>query len=169
MQLVTLTRTAASEDGQHLGLRVGTTMVAVADAYAALGRTSGPTTMLDAIEAGPNAWAVLAALAAELAADDARLATLATAAPQLLAPIPRPRKNVLCVGRNYADHAAEQGATAPTTPVFFTKAPTTVIGPDATVPYPPGVEEFAHWGTSWLERSVVVRRMIEVLVRRIAR
>ena len=55
---------------------------------------------------------------------------------RLTAPIPRPGKNVFCVGRNYLDHVAEgyraRGAETklPEAPQFFTKPPTAVIGPD---------------------------------------
>ena len=73
----------------------------------------------------------------------------ATAIPaervRLLAPLPRPAKNVFCVGRNYAEHIAE-GARAQNVkidvtevPVFFTKPPTAVIGPGAAVPIFPHV------------------------------
>jgi 2-keto-4-pentenoate hydratase/2-oxohepta-3-ene-1,7-dioic acid hydratase in catechol pathway len=65
----------------------------------------------------------------------------------LLAPIPRPLKNVFCVGRNYAAHAAE-GARAqgrevhlPEVPEFFTKPPTAVTGPDSSVPIDPAVTQ----------------------------
>ena len=64
--------------------------------------------------------------------------TFALADVTLLAPVEPPR-NVFCVGRNYLEHAIE-GARAhgrelklPDVPTFFTKAPTAVIGPDATV------------------------------------
>ena len=63
----------------------------------------------------------------------------------LAAPLPRPQKNVFCVGRNYAEHIAE-GARAQNTridvtevPVFFTKPPTAVIGPGDHVPYWPAL------------------------------
>lgn len=52
---------------------------------------------------------------------------------RLLAPIPRPRKNIFCVGRNYAEHARESGSPIPEVPVFFTKPPTCVVGPEAPV------------------------------------
>lgn len=52
---------------------------------------------------------------------------------RLLAPIPRPVKNIFCVGRNYVAHAAERGAEPPGQPVFFTKPPTAVIGPEAEI------------------------------------
>jgi 2-keto-4-pentenoate hydratase/2-oxohepta-3-ene-1,7-dioic acid hydratase in catechol pathway len=48
---------------------------------------------------------------------------------RLLAPIPSPSRNIFCLGRNYADHAAERGAAAPEHPVFFTKPATSVVGP----------------------------------------
>ena len=57
-------------------------------------------------------------------------------------PIPRPRKNVMCVGRNYADHAAEfsrsgfdasERSAVPEHPVIFTKAASSIIGPDEPI------------------------------------
>ncbi|AHI00765.1 fumarylacetoacetate hydrolase family protein [Kutzneria viridogrisea] len=56
------------------------------------------------------------------------------ASVQLLAPI-RPSK-VVCVGKNYADHAREMGGEAPADPVIFMKPSTSVIGPDATIVLP---------------------------------
>ncbi|GAA1764437.1 fumarylacetoacetate hydrolase family protein [Luedemannella helvata] len=51
------------------------------------------------------------------------------------APIARPGK-VVCIGLNYADHAAESGAATPAEPVVFMKAPNTVVGPDDVVLVP---------------------------------
>ncbi|MGN1387218.1 MAG: fumarylacetoacetate hydrolase family protein [Bacillus sp. (in: firmicutes)] len=53
-----------------------------------------------------------------------------------LAPIPRPTKNIFCVGKNYADHAIEMGSKAdiPEQMIMFTKAPTTVIGHRERIP-----------------------------------
>ncbi|MGP5304710.1 fumarylacetoacetate hydrolase family protein [Brachybacterium alimentarium] len=53
------------------------------------------------------------------------------------APIARPEA-VLCIGQNYAEHAAESGAEPPTTPILFFKHPNTVVGPYDEVPIPPG-------------------------------
>ncbi|MGO2536858.1 MAG: fumarylacetoacetate hydrolase family protein [Brachybacterium tyrofermentans] len=53
------------------------------------------------------------------------------------APIARPEA-VICIGQNYAAHAAESGADAPTTPIVFFKHPNTVVGPHDEVPIPPG-------------------------------
>jgi 2-keto-4-pentenoate hydratase/2-oxohepta-3-ene-1,7-dioic acid hydratase in catechol pathway len=101
-----------------------------------------PRSMLELIEAGPTvwtraheAWDYGRALVDRLPPEDLRRRGIARplAVGRLLAPIPRPRKNIFCMGRNYAEHAAERGAAPPERPVFFTKAPTTVIGPDAPI------------------------------------
>ena len=59
----------------------------------------------------------------------------------LEAPVPRPRQ-VFAIGMNYAAHAAEAGVEAPTFPPTFTKFPTCLTGPDATVALP---SEFVDW------------------------
>jgi len=69
---------------------------------------------------------------------------LALASVQLLAPIPLPARNIFCVGKNYAAHAREfqrsgfdatsTGQDIPKAPVIFTKAPSTVIGPEVSIP-----------------------------------
>ena len=53
----------------------------------------------------------------------------------LLAPSPLPRQ-VIGIGLNYADHAAESGLSIPTEPVVFTKFPSSVTGPDVDVILP---------------------------------
>ncbi|OQP01893.1 hypothetical protein B1689_03340 [Geobacillus sp. 44C] len=54
---------------------------------------------------------------------------------RLLAPIPRPSKNIFCIGKNYADHAIELGGKLdiPQHLIVFSKVPTTVIGHEETV------------------------------------
>ncbi|MFC7376503.1 fumarylacetoacetate hydrolase family protein [Brachybacterium sp. GCM10030267] len=52
------------------------------------------------------------------------------------APIARPEA-VICIGQNYAAHAAESGAEPPKTPIVFFKHPNTVVGPHDDVPIPP--------------------------------
>jgi 2-keto-4-pentenoate hydratase/2-oxohepta-3-ene-1,7-dioic acid hydratase in catechol pathway len=69
-------------------------------------------------------------------------ASLDLADIQLLAPIPVPRRNIFCVGKNYYAHAKEFNDSGfdsstkeevPSVPVIFTKATTAVIGPDAPI------------------------------------
>ncbi len=64
---------------------------------------------------------------------------------RLAAPIPRPRKNVMCIGLNYRAHAAEQGKEPPERPAVFTKAPTSVIGPHDAIPVDATVTEKLDW------------------------
>jgi 2-keto-4-pentenoate hydratase/2-oxohepta-3-ene-1,7-dioic acid hydratase in catechol pathway len=61
---------------------------------------------------------------------------------QIMAPIPKPPRNVFCVGKNYHEHAKEFHASGfdlgsraprPDHPVFFTKATTSVLGPGGTI------------------------------------
>jgi 2-keto-4-pentenoate hydratase/2-oxohepta-3-ene-1,7-dioic acid hydratase in catechol pathway len=67
------------------------------------------------------------------------------------APIVRPSK-VVCIGINYADHAAESGSDIPAEPVVFFKAPNTVVGPNDNVLLPVGGEK-----TDWeIELGVVI-------------
>jgi 2-keto-4-pentenoate hydratase/2-oxohepta-3-ene-1,7-dioic acid hydratase in catechol pathway len=69
----------------------------------------------------------------------------------LAAPIPRPRKNVLCLAVNYKEHAEEtanvrgHSGELPQVPVFFTKAPTTVNGPYSDILIDPTVSEEIDW------------------------
>ena len=50
-----------------------------------------------------------------------------------LSPIPRTPKNVLCVGKNYLDHAEELGSKAPEKLMLFTKSPTAIAGDEQTL------------------------------------
>ena len=53
------------------------------------------------------------------------------------APIARPHQ-ILCIGLNYADHAAESGMAVPDEPIVFTKSPNTLVGPFDDVVMPRG-------------------------------
>jgi len=101
-----------------------------------------PKTMLELIQGGPEVLALareaLSHGEAVLKRDGvAALTERKLGAPadkiRLEAPIPRPARNVFCLGRNYKEHAAERGAEAPPHPVYFTKAPETVVAPGAKV------------------------------------
>lgn len=74
------------------------------------------------------------------------------------APVARPTA-VICVGQNYAAHAAESGAEPPRLPIVFLKHPNTMVGPDDTVPLPPGAEK-VDWE---VELAVVVGRRASYL------
>ena len=79
---------------------------------------------------------------------------LIQAAPQPRVPVRGgatfPVRRIYCVGRNFADHAREMGATAPASkaergqPVFFLKPADAVVVNGADVPYPPGTQDLHH-------------------------
>ncbi|HKZ21470.1 MAG TPA: fumarylacetoacetate hydrolase family protein [Acidimicrobiia bacterium] len=72
---------------------------------------------------------------------------------QLLSPV-IPSK-VVCVGRNYVDHAAELGNDVPEEPVIFLKPATAVVGPDARIVYPQQTSNLHHEA----ELAVVIGRV----------
>jgi len=106
-----------------------------------------PSSLLDLIQQGPDAWR--------------RMRDLVDRAPAAIghpiaeirwhAPIPRPAKNVFCLGRNYVAHAEEaarargQEVKIPTIPVIFTKAPTTVTGPFDDIVVDRAVTQQVDW------------------------
>jgi 2-keto-4-pentenoate hydratase/2-oxohepta-3-ene-1,7-dioic acid hydratase in catechol pathway len=63
--------------------------------------------------------------------------TIAFAGERIGAPIARPHQ-ILCIGLNYRDHAAETGQEVPSEPILFTKSPNTLIGPNDEVRIPRG-------------------------------
>lgn len=71
---------------------------------------------------------------------------------RLLSPV-IPRSKVLCVGRNYAEHAAEMGNEVPDEPLLFMKPNTAVIGPEDVVVYPRWSTQVDHE----VELAVVIK------------
>jgi len=79
----------------------------------------------------------------------------------LLAPIPNPRRNVVCLGLNYAEHAKESAEARGREykqqqhPVFFTKATHTINRPDGMIPFDAAVSEQIDWEA---ELGVIIGR-----------
>ncbi|MEV4668507.1 fumarylacetoacetate hydrolase family protein [Microbacterium sp. LWO12-1.2] len=79
--------------------------------------------------------------------------TLPLGEQRIGAPIARPHQ-IVCVGLNYADHAAESGMAIPEEPILFTKSPNTLIGPFDDVRIPRGGTK-----TDWeVELGIVIGR-----------
>jgi 2-keto-4-pentenoate hydratase/2-oxohepta-3-ene-1,7-dioic acid hydratase in catechol pathway len=95
----------------------------------------GPRTMRELIDGGDDA---LSAIREAADAERIRREGRPLAEMDLLAPIPRPRK-VVAIGRNYREHAAEEGAEQPTAPLIFAKFASSVVGPSADVRWDPGL------------------------------
>lgn len=73
-------------------------------------------------------------------------------------PIARPHQ-ILCIGLNYSDHAAETGQAVPTEPILFTKSPNTLIGPNDDVLIPRGATK-PDWE---VELGIVIGRRTSYL------
>lgn len=131
-------------NGPRAGLVVDGQVIDIA------GQTELPVSLLEIIRQGDQALSILHQLQAQGGAAGQPLAGVT-----LLAPIPRPAKNVFCLGLNYQAHIDEgrgqrgPGITEtpgrPEWPTYFTKAPTCVIGPDASIPLHPNVTERMDW------------------------
>ncbi len=124
-----------------------------------LGRLDGETVtpvigmqLQDVIDGGAQALARVA----EATGQGVPLSQLA-----VLAPLSPPRRNILCLGMNYAEHAAEslrakgQPVVMPTVPVIFTKATTAVTGPTADLHLDFGLTSQYDWE---VELAVVIGR-----------
>jgi 2-keto-4-pentenoate hydratase/2-oxohepta-3-ene-1,7-dioic acid hydratase in catechol pathway len=100
------------------------------------------SSMLDAINQGPTVLALPPVGAPT---------PIPLSSVTLLAPIPNPIRNVICLGLNYAEHAKESAAARgivakiPTVPVIFTKATNTVNGPFASIPFDKEVSSDIDW------------------------
>jgi 2-keto-4-pentenoate hydratase/2-oxohepta-3-ene-1,7-dioic acid hydratase in catechol pathway len=155
MRLVTY----ESSDGRRLGAVVEDTVLDLPRAAAAQG-TSLPDTMLDFIAAGPDVWGRARDLVASAGQGNRPGQASALSDVKLLAPIPRPPKNVFCLGLNYSAHLEESNRAsnrdlAPTVPVFFTKAVTSIVGPQDPILFDESVSTRYDWEA---ELGVVIGR-----------
>lgn len=132
------------------GVAAGDRVVDLQTVAAAVGAETPPATVLELIRGGPPLWRHVAEM-------------MQRARPRLggagfpmrdirwHAPIPRPPKNIFCVGRNFVGHAEEAARARgvpvklPKVPLFFTKAPTTVVGPYDEVPWHRSATEQVDW------------------------
>ncbi len=116
-----------------------------------------PATMLGLIDGGAEA---LGALRRAFEGADAG-SFVSADQTELLAPIPRPRQNIMCMGLNYADHVEEASASLgrerdlPKYPIVFTKAANSVNAPYGDIPYDASVSDKLDWE---VELGVVMGR-----------
>ena len=129
MRLVTF-----AEDGvEKIGVRVGEDVFDVTKASEAFGGD-----MIGVIKGGSAAKEAL-----KTAAANAQARPLSSV--KLLPPIPRPGK-ILCIGRNYAAHAAEGGAAPPTYPEVFVRFPSSLIAHGDPLVLPKASDKFDFEG-----------------------
>jgi 2-keto-4-pentenoate hydratase/2-oxohepta-3-ene-1,7-dioic acid hydratase in catechol pathway len=102
-----------------------------------------PPDVVALLRAGPPLLERARRVATDAAVDPNAVGVRPLTSVELLAPIPRPPK-IICVGLNYADHAAEAGLAIPARPSVFLKAPSTVIGPAEPIVRPPTTEQLDY-------------------------
>ncbi len=99
--------------------------------------TDGPSTMTELLAAGSATLEALnAAVDAQRISRDGRPLDDTV----LLSPVPRPGK-VVAIGRNYREHAAEEGVDPPPAPLVFAKWPSSVVGHRAEIRWDPGLTQ----------------------------
>jgi 2-keto-4-pentenoate hydratase/2-oxohepta-3-ene-1,7-dioic acid hydratase in catechol pathway len=138
--------TCRTTDGETLGVAVGERWQV---ARAVL--PDGPSTMDELLAAGPDA---LRALADAVVDADLTVTGRPLAEAALMAPLPRPGK-IIAIGRNYREHAAEEGVDAPAAPLIFSKWPSCVIGPGEDIRWDPGLTSQVDYEA---ELAVVIGR-----------
>lgn len=146
------------EAGARLGVICGDLVV---DA-AWLGESFGvdlPDTMLGLIDLGPVGLERLRRMLSDCGEQFPSGAAIPLANVKLLAPIPRPRKNIFGIGLNYVEHVAESAKSLDTSrelpkqPVIFSKPPTTVIGPGDAIEHNARITQQLDWE---VELAVVI-------------
>jgi 2-keto-4-pentenoate hydratase/2-oxohepta-3-ene-1,7-dioic acid hydratase in catechol pathway len=125
----------------QLGALIDGTVIDLPAAAAVLSADNPAATLAALVEAGDGAVGQVWALAQRALDEGVAVRPFEVVAPR--APLPVPRRNIFCLGKNYIDHAREMASKmqvsgeAPQVPIFFTKATTAVIAPEVPIPaYP---------------------------------
>lgn len=123
---------------QRLGILLKDTIVDI-ERLAHKTQESFPRTMLDLIDAGLDEALRINAILAAANENIVASCSLPIAECKILAPIPKPRKNIIGIGLNYTEHVAESARTLdtgnalPKQPVIFSKPPTAVTGTNENI------------------------------------
>lgn len=147
------------EAAARLGVIVDDDLVADVEKIGGHAGVSLPSSMLDLIDLGPAALTVLRKILDDYRGNWPVGAVVPLANVRLLAPIPRPRKNIFGIGLNYIEHVAESSRALdtakdlPKQPVIFSKPPTSVIGPDDAIQHDRAVTQQLDWE---VELAVVI-------------
>jgi len=137
-------------NGRRLGVLAAgrsDTVVDLTELALASGSNSPPADLMALIDAGDPGMASVKQLLAKLNPAASAPITRPIGEIRLLAPLDPPRGNVIAIGRNYAKHAAETAVQGekPKPPTVFSKAITSITGPNDDIPIDPGVSEEIDW------------------------
>lgn len=158
MKLVTYRANVAS--AARLGAIVGDFVVDLQRLGAHADQTL-PADMLEFIDIGPHAVEAAAKLIERHKGNWPLDCAIPLANVKLLAPIPRPRKNIFGIGLNYVEHVEESSRTLDTSkdlpkqPVVFSKPPTSVIGPCDAIEHNESITRQLDWE---VELAVIIGR-----------
>ncbi|MFD2177614.1 fumarylacetoacetate hydrolase family protein [Veronia pacifica] len=148
MRLVTFRPTVDSES--RLGAIVDGSVIDLAR-LGEKDNTELPRCMLAFIDLGPDAVRVATELLEKYHQKWPSGTCLPLENVKLLAPIPRPRKNIFGIGLNYVEHVEESSRSLdtdkelPKQPVIFSKPPTTVIGPGDAIEHNAEITQQLDW------------------------
>ena len=154
-------------DAARLGVVQGDEIVDVQKLAASDGQVL-PASMLELIDLGPTGLRVLKQLVEGAEGNWPAGAAVPAVNVQLLAPIPRPRKNIFGIGLNYVEHVEESSRALdtakdlPKQPVIFTKPPTTVIGPGEPIQHNAKLTQQLDWEVELA--AIIGRRAARVTV-----
>ena len=120
-----------------------------------------PTTMLGLIDMGNEVIPEIESLLLRCDPADFQGISFAMNEITLLAPIPKPRKNIIGIGLNYTEHVAESARTLdtsnelPQSPIIFSKPPTTVTATNTNILLNPKLTQQLDWE---VELAVVISK-----------
>jgi 2-keto-4-pentenoate hydratase/2-oxohepta-3-ene-1,7-dioic acid hydratase in catechol pathway len=155
MRLVTY---RLGQDEARVGVERGDIIVDV-EAFGEVYGLPLPSTMLELIDLGPVALRQLDEALIDTDEGDLVGTSFPFSNAKILAPIPRPRKNIFGIGLNYTEHVAESArsldtsAELPQEPVIFSKPPTAVGAWDDPIRHNANVTQMLDWET---ELAVVI-------------
>lgn len=118
-----------------------------------------PKTMLDLIDMGLIEVTRIQGIIDSLTPEELTNCSYPLSNVNFLAPIPKPRKNIIGIGLNYTEHVAESARTLDTSnelpqqPVIFSKPPTTVTGTNTNILHNPKLTQQLDWE---VELAVVI-------------
>jgi len=146
------------QDKTHIGL-VENDVVIPIDSIGHKTGSEFPSTILEIIDGGDEMLASIDAARKDLNENQLAAIAIPLAEVTLLAPIPRPRKNIIGIGLNYTEHVAESARTLDTSkdlpqqPVIFSKPPTAVTATNTAIIHNPKLTQQLDWE---VELAVVI-------------
>lgn len=147
-----------NSDDQKLGILQNDTIIDV-ELLGYKTNETFPKSMLELIDAGFEEVARISDILAKANENVIAAVSIPIAEVTILAPIPKPRKNIIGIGLNYTEHVAESARTLDTSnelpqkPVIFSKPPTTVTATNTNILLNPKLTQQLDWE---VELAVVI-------------